>query len=104
MPVAIHITGASGSGTSTLGRALVERLGAVHLDTDDFYWSPVGCPTRRSSKPARSAGSCRAVSAPGRRHWFPVSGWSSFLRLLPRSPSRGCGGVKPACQDEAATG
>jgi adenylate kinase family enzyme len=36
----IHITGASGSGVSTLGRALAGKTGAVHLDTDDFYWSP----------------------------------------------------------------
>jgi adenylate kinase family enzyme len=36
----IHITGASGAGVTTLGRALAKRLGAVHLDTDDFYWSP----------------------------------------------------------------
>lgn len=34
----IHITGASGSGTTTLGRALAERLGWVHLDSDDFFW------------------------------------------------------------------
>src|SRR5260221_4138894 len=37
----IHITGASGAGTSTLGRALAARLNTVHLDTDDFYWLPV---------------------------------------------------------------
>ncbi|MBI3676179.1 MAG: AAA family ATPase [Proteobacteria bacterium] len=40
-PYAIHITGASGSGVTTLGRALAARTGAVPLDTDDFYWAPV---------------------------------------------------------------
>jgi adenylate kinase family enzyme len=35
----IHITGASGCGVSTLGAALAARLGGVHLDTDDFYWT-----------------------------------------------------------------
>ena len=40
-PYAIHITGASGSGATTLGRALAARTGAVQLDTDDFYWAPV---------------------------------------------------------------
>ncbi len=34
----IHIFGASGSGTTTLGRALAEALGIDHFDTDDFYW------------------------------------------------------------------
>jgi len=40
-PLAVHITGASGAGVSTLGRALAERTGATQLDTDDFYWLPV---------------------------------------------------------------
>ena len=41
MPLAIHITGASGAGTSTLGRALATATGTVHFDTDDYYWAPV---------------------------------------------------------------
>ena len=36
----IHITGASGSGTTTLGAALAERLSVPHFDTDEFYWYP----------------------------------------------------------------
>jgi adenylate kinase family enzyme len=38
--LAVHLTGASGAGVSTLGRALAERTGASQLDTDDFYWLP----------------------------------------------------------------
>ena len=34
----VGITGASGCGVTTLGAALAERLGAVHVDTDDHYW------------------------------------------------------------------
>ena len=34
----IHITGASGAGTTSLGRALAKEMGVLHLDTDDFYW------------------------------------------------------------------
>ncbi len=34
----IHIMGASGSGTTTLGRALAEELKIRHLDTDDYFW------------------------------------------------------------------
>lgn len=37
MPI-IHIYGASGSGTSTLGLAMQEKVGFFHLDTDDVYW------------------------------------------------------------------
>ena len=36
----IHLFGASGSGTTTLGSALSERLGFRHMDTDDYYWLP----------------------------------------------------------------
>jgi adenylate kinase family enzyme len=34
----IHILGASGSGTSTLGRALAGQLPAAFFDTDDYFW------------------------------------------------------------------
>jgi adenylate kinase family enzyme len=34
----IHITGASGSGTTTLGRALAGALGWRHVDSDDVFW------------------------------------------------------------------
>lgn len=36
--VHIHITGASGSGTTSLGRALAGQMGLLHLDSDDFFW------------------------------------------------------------------
>lgn len=36
----IHIVGASGSGTSTLAKAISEKLGYKHLDTDQYYWLP----------------------------------------------------------------
>ncbi|ASR09775.1 hypothetical protein CHY08_18390 [Rhizobium leguminosarum bv. viciae] len=42
--VHIHVMGASGSGTTSLGRALAERLDIAHLDTDDFFWMPTDPP------------------------------------------------------------
>lgn len=36
----IHIYGASGSGTSTLGRKISEELGYKFMDTDDYFWLP----------------------------------------------------------------
>ena len=36
----IHIFGASGSGTTTLGKKISEELGYRHMDTDDYYWLP----------------------------------------------------------------
>jgi hypothetical protein len=34
----IHILGASGAGTTTLGAALASGLGVPHLDSDDAFW------------------------------------------------------------------
>ncbi|MEI4770921.1 hypothetical protein WAX74_14960 [Psychrobacillus sp. FJAT-51614] len=34
----VHIFGASGSGTSTLGASLSNELLYSHLDTDDYFW------------------------------------------------------------------
>ena len=40
LPQRLHVFGASGSGTTTFGRAWAARFGHTHLDTDDFYWRP----------------------------------------------------------------
>jgi adenylate kinase family enzyme len=40
----IHILGATGSGTTTLGRALAERLQCPHFETDDYCWVPTDPP------------------------------------------------------------
>jgi len=42
----IHITGAAGSGVSTLGVALARSIRAEAVDTDDFYWMPSEPPYR----------------------------------------------------------
>lgn len=52
--IRIHILGASGSGTSTLGVALAEKLGIAHFDSDNFYWMPTNPPfTTPREMPAR---------------------------------------------------
>ena len=40
----IHIFGASGSGTSTLGKELSGQLGYKWMDTDDYFWVPTEPP------------------------------------------------------------
>lgn len=37
-PSVIHIYGASGSGTTTLGKFISEQLGYTFMDTDDYFW------------------------------------------------------------------
>ena len=46
----IHILGASGSGTTTLGRTLSERLQCPHFDTDDYFWLPTDPPFTEKRK------------------------------------------------------
>jgi adenylate kinase family enzyme len=48
----IHITGASGTGTTTLGRALAQELQCAHFDSDDYYWLPTQPPYRKKRAPA----------------------------------------------------
>jgi len=48
METRIHILGASGSGTTTLGAAIADRLGVEHLDSDNYYWKST--PVRFSEK------------------------------------------------------
>jgi adenylate kinase family enzyme len=60
----IHILGASGSGTTTLGRALAERLHFPHFDTDDYFWLPTDPPyTQRRERTERAQLLLNAVTA-----------------------------------------
>jgi adenylate kinase family enzyme len=40
LPDKLHIFGASGSGVTTLGAAIAERLGHIPLDVDQYFWEP----------------------------------------------------------------
>ncbi|HEY4250526.1 MAG TPA: hypothetical protein VGM87_04985, partial [Roseomonas sp.] len=48
----IHVLGASGSGTSTLGAAVAAALGVPHFDTDDAFWLPTEPPFTTPRPPA----------------------------------------------------
>ncbi len=48
----IHILGASGSGTTTLGQHLYERTGIPHFDSDYYYWLPTSPPFLEKRDPA----------------------------------------------------
>jgi adenylate kinase family enzyme len=49
----IHIAGASGSGVTSLGRALANALASSHHDTDDYFWLPTTPPYRLQREVAR---------------------------------------------------
>jgi len=40
----VHIFGASGSGTTTLGQTIAKRWDWNHLDADDYYWEKTDPP------------------------------------------------------------
>ncbi len=91
----IHILGASGSGTSTLGSALAHCLGVPHADSDSVYWLPTNPPYTTTRPPeARQALLLRTLPIDG--HWVfsgAATKWAAplepyydlvvFLRLDP---------------------
>jgi adenylate kinase family enzyme len=80
----IHILGASGSGTTTLGRALSERFGYFQLDTDDYFWEPTDPPFQRPrARQERQARLAAALDAHPR--WVltgSLCGWGDIF--IPR--------------------
>lgn len=40
----IHIFGASGSGTTTIGKLICDKLGYTHFDSDNYFWLPTHDP------------------------------------------------------------
>lgn len=79
MPSRIYVTGAPGSGVTTLGGALAARLGAVHIDTDDHYWVATDPPFReKRAVPERLARIAAEQARTGR--WVvsgTVDGWGA---------------------------
>jgi adenylate kinase family enzyme len=79
----IHLTGASGSGTTTLGAVLAQALSLPHLDTDDFYWLPTDPPFSRK-RPMPERLECLLAALDAAPHGFVLSGsccgWGDPLR------------------------
>jgi len=77
----LHVLGASGSGTSTLGRALSAALDAPFFDADDFYWVRTDPPYQTPRPPAeRTAALAAAVD--GLPSWIisgSMMGWGDPL-------------------------
>ena len=81
----IHLFGASGSGTTTLGRALAQALGYRHLDTDDYFWLPTDPAfTQKRPIPERLAMMKAAIDAAeqGAVISGSLTGWGDVL--IPR--------------------
>lgn len=73
----VHIMGASGSGTTTLARALADRWSVPHADTDDYFWQPTSPPYTRKRTPAQRVALMEQLFVP-REAWVlsgSMIGW-----------------------------
>jgi adenylate kinase family enzyme len=73
----IHITGASGAGVTTLGRALADVLAVPHHDTDDYFWQPTIPPYQKKREIADRLRLMREMFL-GRADWVlsgSLEGW-----------------------------
>jgi adenylate kinase family enzyme len=77
----IHMTGASGSGVTSLGRALATALALPHHDTDDYLWLPTTPPYRELRPAADRLRLMREMFLP-RADWVlsgGLDGWGDEL-------------------------
>ncbi len=77
----IHLMGASGSGVTTLGRALADRLALPHHDTDDYFWLPTIPPYQTTRTAADRLRLMHEMFLP-RLDWVlsgTVTGWGDEL-------------------------
>ncbi len=77
----VHILGASGSGTTTLGRTLAMALAVPHHDSDDYFWEPTDPPYTRPRPPEERLELMRTMFLP-RSAWVlsgSLCGWGDPL-------------------------
>ena len=79
----INILGASGSGASTVGRALAAVLSVPHFDSDDYYHEPTDPPFQKQRMPHDR---CRLITADlqGSTGWVlsgGIAGWDPYPQL-----------------------
>jgi adenylate kinase family enzyme len=77
----VHIFGAPGCGSSTLGRALAQRLECQHVDSDDVYWLPT-IPPYQIKRMAAERVRMLEEATRWTRHWVlsgAIVGWGDAL-------------------------
>lgn len=77
----IHILGASGSGTTTLARALADHWAVPHADADDYFWIPTDPPFREKRQEPERVALMRDVFVP-REAWVlsgSMMGWGEAI-------------------------
>jgi adenylate kinase family enzyme len=77
----LHVTGASGSGTTTLGRALATHWSVPHADADDYFWVPTDPPYVEKRPESDRLSLMRSVFVP-REAWVlsgSMVGWGEAV-------------------------
>jgi adenylate kinase family enzyme len=77
----IHITGASGAGVSSLGRASANALSIPHHDTDDYFWQPTSPPYQKMRERADRLRLMQEMFLP-RTEWLlsgSLAGWGDAI-------------------------
>lgn len=78
MSFRVHVTGACGAGTSTLGRALAGRLGIPQIESDDLIWEPTDPPFQTLRD--RAARQPLLIAATGGEAWVlsgSINSWGN---------------------------
>lgn len=94
----LHVIGAPGAGKSSLARALAERTGLPHVESDDLFWAPTD-PPYRWSRPADERAALIAERLPPDGAWVlsgtlpipdapPFAGVTQTFRLALAAPDR----------------
>ncbi len=77
----VHVMGASGSGTTTLARALASHWSVPHADADDYSWVPTEPPYGRKRPEGERVALMHEVFAP-REAWVlsgSMVGWGEAV-------------------------
>jgi adenylate kinase family enzyme len=77
----VHIFGAAGCGSSTLGWALAQRMACQHLDLDDFHWLPT-TPAFQSKRPTPERVRLLSEATTFSPQWVlsgSIAGWGDAL-------------------------
>lgn len=77
----LHVMGASGSGSTTLARALADAWSVPHADSDDYFWLPTAPPYVAQRPSAERLALMAAMFLP-RDGWVlsgSVMGWGDSL-------------------------